>query len=58
MTMTKHNLNDDGMFGFDIVVLNNYEAGTYRVNLRQSEEKPYNVFDNIKSQLFKIVGVA
>ena len=58
MKVTRHDLNDDGTFGFDVVVLNNYEAGTYIVNLRQSEEKPYNVFDYLKSPPFKIVGVA
>ena len=58
MTVTKHEIYDDGTFEFDIVVLNNYEAGTYYVEMWQSEEDPRKVFDDIKSQLFKIVGVA
>ena len=58
MTATKHEIYDDGTFRFDVVVLNNYEAGTYYVEMWQNEEYPHKVFDDIKSQLFKIVGVA
>ena len=58
MTVTKHELNDDGTFGFDIEVLNNYTVGEYRVFLWQNETHHYNVFDGAESQLFKIVGVA
>ena len=58
MTVTKNEVYDDGTFEFDVVVLNNYEAGTYYVNLLQYEEDPYKRFDAIKSQLFKIVGAA
>ena len=57
MIVTKHDLNDDGTFEFDIKVLNNYAAGEYRVSLWQNEAVPYDVFDGAESQVFKIGSV-
>ena len=58
MTVTKNEVYDDGAFEFDFLVLNNYAAGTYYVEVWQNEEDPHKVFDDVKSQLFNIVGVA